>query len=109
MKILAIATTALITLSACSLTLPVQGQMVSGAETFTGSATGYMDGGGTLSITLTSGRTCEGDFVYTTGRKGEGVFVCSDGKSGPFSFVSTGSRGTGTGNIGGVAFTFTFG
>jgi len=109
MKILTIITTATMILSACSLTLPVQGQMANGAETFTGNATGYMDGGGTLSITLTSGRTCEGDFVYTTGRKGEGTFVCSDGKSGPFSFVSTGSRGTGTGNIGGETFTFTFG
>jgi len=96
-------------LAACSMTLPVEGQMTNGRETFTGAATGYLDGGGTLSITSTLGRTCEGNFVYITGRTGEGTFICSDGKSGPFRFVSTGTRGTGTGTIGGDSFTFTFG
>ena len=34
----------------CSLTLPVQGQMNGGEGSFTGSATGYGDGSGTLTI-----------------------------------------------------------
>jgi len=96
-------------LNACSLTLPVNGQMSDGTETFTGSATGELDGGGKLSLISSSGRSCEGTFVYVTSRNGQGIFTCSDGQSGPFEFVSTGTRGTGTGRIGGSAFTFTFG
>jgi len=83
--------------------------MADGTETFTGEATGYMDGGGNLKIASNKGRTCQGNFVYVTSRNGEGVFTCSDGKSGPFKFVSTGTRGTGTGAIGGEPFIFTFG
>jgi hypothetical protein len=50
-----------------------------------------------------------GTFVYATEREGEGVFRCADGRSGPFRFVSTGTRGTGQGDLGGKRFTFTFG
>ena len=102
-------TLASLSLVGCSMTLPVAGRMQDGSEMFTGTATGYSDGGGTLSIASNKGRSCQGNFVYVTGRNGEGVFNCSDGKSGPFQFVSTGTRGTGTGTIGGQAFTFTFG
>ena len=96
-------------LAACSMTLPVRGQNEAGTTTFTGSATGYMDGSGTLSLVRSDGVSCQGDFVYVTRRNGEGTFRCADGRSGPFSFVSTGSRGTGTGRLGGENFTFTFG
>lgn len=98
-----------VALGGCAMTLPVKGQTGDGTETFTGSATGQMDGAGTLTITSNKGRKCKGDFVYTTNREGSGTFVCSDGSSGPFQFVSTGTRGTGTGTIGGKAFTFVFG
>ncbi len=100
---------ALLGLGACSMTLPVQGALEDGTETFSGSATGYSDGGGTLTLTTTKGRSCSGKFVYVTRREGEGTFTCNDGQSGPFSFVSTGTSGTGTGRIGGKPFTFTFG
>lgn len=96
-------------LSGCAMTLPVRGQSNDGREVFAGSATGYMDGGGTLTLSSNRGRRCQGTFVYVTNRKGSGTFTCSDGNSGPFEFVSTGTRGTGTGNIGGKPFTFTFG
>lgn len=96
-------------LAGCSMTLPVTGQSVAGDETFTGSATGYADGGGTLTIISNRGLRCSGTFVYVTARNGSGTFNCTNGKSGPFKFVSTGTRGTGTGEIGGRAFTFTFG
>ena len=96
-------------LAGCGMTLPVQGQLESGKETFTGSATGYLDRSGDLTIVSSGGTTCTGDFVYTSRRRGEGVFQCSDGRSGPFSFVSTGMSGTGTGRLGGENFTFTFG
>ena len=96
-------------LNGCAMTLPVRGQAGDGSETFTGSATGYLDGAGLLTITSNRGRKCTGDFVYVTKRNGSGTFTCSDGTSGPFEFVSTGMRGTGTGTLGGKPFTFTFG
>ena len=105
------ATVLLLALSAaaCSMTLPVAGTMEDGSETFTGSATGYMDGGGNLTITSNKGLSCTGTFVYITNRNGKGTFNCTNGQSGPFEFVSTGNRGTGTGRIGSRPFTFTFG
>lgn len=93
----------------CSLTLPVQGVSTTGDESFSGTATGYTDGGGTLEIASSKGLKCSGTFVYVTPRQGQGTFNCDNGKSGPFQFVSTGMRGTGTGEIGGRKFTFTFG
>lgn len=96
-------------LAGCSMTLPVRGMIQDTPETFTGSATGYMDGHGTLEITSSAGAKCKGDFVYVTSRQGSGVFSCDDGRSGPFEFVSTGKRGNGTGALSGRRFTFTFG
>ena len=100
---------AMMILGGCTMTLPVSGIVQNSDETFTGIATGGMDGAGTLSIVSNKGPTCEGNFVYVTSRTGEGVFKCSDGRSGPFRFVSTGMKGTGQGSLGGEAFTFTFG
>ena len=100
---------AVLSLPACSLTLPVVGQLENGEEKFTGTATGYLSGSGILKIVSNKGSVCMGNFVYVTRRNGEGVFKCNDGRSGPFSFVSTGQQGTGTGRLGGKLFTFTFG
>lgn len=97
------------TLQGCSMTLPVKGQVQNSTETFTGTATGYIDGGGNLKIVSSKGAVCEGNFVYTTSRQGKGVFNCDDKRSGPFELVSTGSRGTGFGDLGGERFIFTFG
>lgn len=91
------------------MTLPVKGQVQNKKETFSGTATGDMLGGGTLKIVSSLGAVCEGNFVYINGRQGSGVFSCSDGRSGPFEFVSTGYSGTGYGDLGGDRFTFTFG
>lgn len=96
-------------LSGCSMTLPLQGQTVTGDETFTGKATGYLDGGGTLELVSSKGKHCTGTFVYVSHRDGAGTFTCTNGQSGSFDFVSTGTRGTGTGKIGDRPFTFTFG
>ncbi|NEY88673.1 hypothetical protein [Tabrizicola oligotrophica] len=96
-------------LTGCSMSLPVTGQTETGSETFTGQATGYADGGGTLTLVSSKGRSCSGNFVYVTSRNGEGTFTCTNGQSGSFKFVSTGTRGTGTGRIGNEPFTFIFG
>ncbi|MBU2568501.1 MAG: hypothetical protein KJ725_00440 [Gammaproteobacteria bacterium] len=110
MKIAVIAlTTASLLLAGCSMTLPVRGQVQKSDETFTGIATGYLDGGGNLAIVSNKGATCKGNFVYVSRRDGEGVFTCDDCRTGPFHFVSTGTRGTGYGDLGGQRFTFTFG
>ena len=98
-----------VSLAGCSLTLPVRGQVSESAETFTGTATGYTDGAGDLTIATNLGATCSGAFVYVTRRQGEGTFTCSDGRTGPFSFVSTEQRGTGSGSLAGKPVTFTFG
>lgn len=95
--------------TACSMTLPLRGQLQDGTQTFRGSATGYMDGSGTLELTASDGTVCTGNFVYVSHRHGEGIVNCSDGRSGPFQFVSTGTSGTGFGNLDGERFTFTFG
>jgi hypothetical protein len=94
---------------ACSMTLGVRGTMEDGDETFTGTATGYLDHSGTLQVTSSKGTVCMGEFVYITSRQGQGTFNCSDHRSGPFEFVSTGTHGTGNGRLGGQRFTFTFG
>lgn len=96
-------------MNGCAMTVPVNGQVQNSGETFSGTATGYTDGGGTLKIVSSGGAVCAGNFVYVTPREGEGVFNCDDGRSGPFQFVSTGTRGTGYGDLGGSRLTFTFG
>jgi len=92
----------------CSMTLPVNGHVEGTGEAFTGEATGYSDGAGNLKISSPK-TTCTGQFVYTSRREGKGTFTCADGRSGPFEFVSTGTRGTGTGDFAGKRFIFTFG
>lgn len=107
-RLLAVATLATV-LASCGLTLPVTGASESGDETFTGTASGGVDGAGTLQIVTSRGLRCTGDFVYVTRRDGRGTFRCANGQGGAFDFVSTGNRGTGSGSIGGKRFTFQFG
>ncbi len=96
-------------LGGCGLTLPVKGQVTGSSEVFTGSATGYADGAGSMKITSNRGATCSGPFVYETRRKGSGTFTCSDGRAGTYTFSSTGTKGSGTGTVGKRQFIFTFG
>lgn len=105
---LAIATLAS-ALAGCNLTLPVSGASESGDETFTGTATGGVDGSGSLQIVTSRGVRCTGDFIYITRRDGRGTFRCANGQGGAFEFVSTGDKGMGSGSIGGRRFTFQFG
>ena len=95
--------------TSCSMTLPVSGRFEDGSQTLTGTATGYLAGDGKISLVTSKGLTIEGDFVYVTARQGEGTFTASDGRSGSFSFVSTGTKGTGTGYLGKDKVIFTFG
>jgi hypothetical protein len=105
----AIASLIVLACTGCALTLPVRGQVQNSPETFSGTATGHLGGGGELSLVSSKGAVCRGNFVYVTRRQGEGVFNCDDGRSGPFTFASTGTAGTGYGTLGNERFTFTFG
>lgn len=97
-------------LSGCTtLTLPVAASMQNSAEQFAGTATGHMNGAGDLELTSTSGEKCSGRFVYINGRQGSGTITCAGGRNGAFDFVSTGSRGTGQGQISGERMTIVFG
>lgn len=107
-KILLIACVCL-SASGCSLTLPVTGQVLNSKETFTGSATGFLDGAGTLEIVSNRGVKCSGQFVYITPRQGQGTATCTDGRAGSFRFASTGTKGTGEGDFGTGKVIFTFG
>lgn len=109
LRLRTLALSAVLLLAGCSVTLPVKGRFESGAVTFTGTATGHLDGSGTLNLTASNGLTVEGSFVYVNSREGRGTFTASDGRSGSFEFVSTGRRGTGTGQLGADRVTFTFG
>jgi hypothetical protein len=109
MKTYSITAGALALLLGGCMTLPVTGRVQESSETFTGEATGYASGAGVLKIKSSEGAECSGDFVYVTRRQGEGTMSCTDGRSGPFRFVSTGTRGTGTGEIDGRPFIFSFG
>lgn len=99
----------LVVVSGCASALPIRGQSVDGIETFSGSSVGTIEGGGTLTITSNLGRVCRGQFFYVGTQQGAGTVNCNDGSSGSFQFVGAGSRGTGTGVIGGRQVTFTFG
>lgn len=93
------------------LTLPVKGEYKEGGEKFLGSATGYLNGEGDLSIVSESGAKCEGSFRYINRAvNGDGGFKCSDGRTGDFFFSSNGNEGEGFGKDNeGKLFRFRFG
>ena len=100
-----------IALSACSMTLPVDGEFQDDTTRFLGEATGYMDGSGNLDITTPDGVKCSGTFQYANARvTGQGGFNCTDGRTGDFFFTSNGTQGKGFGKTDrGELFRFTFG
>ncbi len=105
----ALTSLAVLTLGGCAMTLPVAVAMQNSPERFSGTATGHIDGAGELELTSSSGEKCTGRFVYISGREGRGAIACSGGRNGEFDFVSTGSRGTGRGQISGEPLTIVFG
>ena len=100
---------ALSLLTGCSLTVPCKAQLDNGEINCTGTATGYIDSSGDLTLTCNNNMSCSGNFVYITSRYGKGNVTCTDNTSGTFEFTSTGTNGTGNGTIGGRPFTLGFG
>ena len=84
----------LMSLAGCSVTLPVIALSGDGPEVFSGTATGGMDGRGTLNLIGTrSGLLCYGAFTYTratggAGAKGQGDAECEDGRQVRFEFFA---------------------
>lgn len=96
-------------LSACAVTLNVRGQVDRSTETFTGTILANIDRDGTIEVVSNRGVRCRGQYVVVTRREGSGTLTCDDGRSGPFQFAAVGTRGTGSGRLGGDTMTFTFG
>jgi hypothetical protein len=98
------------TLPARAISLPIQGEVRGSAETFTGKATVFLTGDGSLILATNQGVTCHGDFVHVTSHEGTGTVLCDDGRLGFFAFVTTGLfSGTGSGKIGLEDFEFRIG
>ena len=104
------AAAAIVLLTACASSIPVSGRMERTNETFEGSIANSGRRGATGELTLVSNRksTCRGTFVNTSARRGEGVLNCDDGRTGNFRLAGTGKVGTGSGELSGQRFTFTF-
>lgn len=100
----------LVVFAGCSTTmLPVRGSILETAETFSGEMTEGTGGSGKMRLVSSRGIVCQGDFVYRSGSEGAGVFNCTDLRWGNFEFLSSGTRGTGVGDLAGQRMTFTFG
>ena len=98
-------------LTACSHTWPLHGDLSNGKEPFIGTTTNNPDGSGTMAFTTQNGVPCDGTF-----RSGGnsvtsiGNFQCQDSRKGTFSFTSNGIRGEGLGKTSsGEGFKFVFG
>lgn len=92
---------------ACGDSAGVRGSMDGTGEQLTGKSQERLGGTGTLTLKTTAGVECSGPFVYKTQREASGTLQCSDGRTGTFDLVSTGTRGSGKGVLGGRPFTIT--
>jgi hypothetical protein len=79
-------------------------------ETFSGTITGsgYHEGSGELTLVSSRRATCRGSYVYTSRRRGEGILSCDDGRTGSFHLAAVYANGSGTGDLGGQRFNFSF-
>lgn len=108
---------AVLSLSACSITVPVIGLMGDGTEVYKGTATGYMGGTGDIKMKgVASGVECFGGFTYTrmaggTGSKGIADVMCKNGRKATVEFLAESlNKGMGTGYASdGEPFVFTYG
>jgi hypothetical protein len=98
------------TIPARAISLPIKGEVQNSAETFTGKATAFLSGDGSLILATNTGVTCYGDFVHVSSHAGTGTVLCTDGRLGIFNFVTTGLfTGSGNGKIGLEDFIFHIG
>ncbi len=94
----------------CNASIPVNGRMERSDESFQGTiaGSGYRAGTGELVLVSSHKATCRGSFTNISRRHGEGVLNCDDGRTGSFRLAGSGGVGSGTGELAGQRFTFTF-
>jgi len=95
--------------AACSMSMPVTGQLSDGSETFTGSGEAGMNTAAPFTMASSNGTTCSGTFDMKSLSGGTGAFTCEDGRSGSFNWTSNGSKLAGNGTISGKPMTLTMG
>lgn len=72
--------------AACSVTAAVYGIVGDDGEVYTGTATGGMDGRGSMNLSNSRGTSCIGTFRYVTNDHGVGLLTCSDGDQAQVQF-----------------------
>jgi hypothetical protein len=96
-------------LSGCAAN--VEGKLLHAAETFTGEATGSIDGNGALTLTSSRGTTCSGPYRQVPNdtaaevdghatENGVATLTCSDGRTGKVVFTIGADQAVGTGMLG---------
>lgn len=82
----------------CSVTVGVVGKVGQNTTIYRGSATGYMDRTGVISMASPEGTVCSGTFSYNSQSRGAGVLNCSDGQTAQVDFTAlSGTSGYGAG------------
>lgn len=100
---------ALLSLAACSGTVPVSGETADG-ERFTGTFSTRTDGrdGGTAELRSDKGVTCDGRWTLDQDRSGSTIVACDDGRTGTAELSTRETPGTMKGMLGGKLFKGTF-
>lgn len=98
----------LLSLSACSGTVPASGETSDG-ETFSGTFSRRSDGiGGVIALRSDKGVSCEGRWYLDEDQTGSAVVNCSDGRTGTAELSARQANGTMKGMLGGKPFSGTF-
>jgi hypothetical protein len=100
---------ALLSLAACSGTVPVSGETADG-ERFTGTFSTRTDGrgGGTAELRSDKGAACDGRWQLDQDRTGSAIVTCDDGRTGTTELSARETPGTMKGMLGGKLFNGTF-
>ena len=99
----------LLSLAACSGTVPVSGETADG-ERFTGTFSTRTDGrgGGAAELRSDKGATCDGRWTLDQDRSGSAIVTCDDGRIGTAELSTRETPGTMKGMLGGKLFKGTF-
>jgi hypothetical protein len=90
----------------------VEGKMLHAPETFTGEATGSIDGNGKITLTSSRGTRCSGPYRQVPNNNaaevggqpaenGVATLTCNDGRQGKVMFTVGADQAVGTGMLGG--------
>ena len=97
-----------LSLSACSFSMPIHGQIQKTQEPFMGKITASINQSGNLMMFF-SNTTCKGSISPINREEALGTLSCNDGRIGSFRLISVGMQITGVGQLNGEFFTFQVG